>query len=60
MSMQMVKQHIGPLINAFVEQAANGSFPHGKVLLEMAGLYNNQLNLNIGQVHFSGDDALED
>ena len=40
MSESLVKQAIAPVINAFVREAQRGSFNHGKVLLEMAGLYN--------------------
>lgn len=39
MSMDMVRQHVGPVINAFLKEAKRGSFQHGKVLLEMAGVY---------------------
>lgn len=38
-SMDLVKQQVGPVINAFLREAKRGSFQHGKVLLEMAGLY---------------------
>ena len=40
LSESLVKQSIAPVINAFVREAQRGSFQHGKVLLEMAGLYN--------------------
>lgn len=40
LSESLVKQSIAPVINAFVREAKRGSFQHGKVLLEMAGLYN--------------------
>ena len=40
LSESIVKQSIAPVINAFVREAKRGSFNHGKVLLEMAGLYN--------------------
>ena len=40
LSESIVKQSIAPVINAFVREAKRGSFQHGKVLLEMAGLYN--------------------
>jgi hypothetical protein len=32
-------RHAAQVVNAFVKQATAGSFPHGKVLLEMAGIY---------------------
>lgn len=40
LSESIVQQSIAPVINAFVREAKRGSFNHGKVLLEMAGLYN--------------------
>lgn len=40
LSESLVKQSIAPLINTFIREAQRGSFQHGKVLLEMAGLYN--------------------
>lgn len=40
LSESLVKQSIAPVINAFIREAQRGSFNHGKVLLEMAGLYN--------------------
>lgn len=39
-SEELVKQSMAPVINAFIREAQRGSFQHGKVLLEMAGLYN--------------------
>ena len=38
-SIELVKQQVAPVINAFVQEAKRGSFQHGKVLLEMADLY---------------------
>ena len=38
-SADLAKKHLGPIMNAFVKQAISGSFQHGKVLLEMAGVY---------------------
>lgn len=38
-SIELVKQQVAPVINAFVAEAKRGSFQHGKVLLEMADLY---------------------
>lgn len=35
------------IMGAFVTKAKEGSFPHGKLLLEIAGIYNNESNLNI-------------
>ncbi|MGE5584067.1 MAG: phBC6A51 family helix-turn-helix protein [Bacillota bacterium] len=33
------ERHLGQVMNAFVKEATRGSFQHGKVLLEMAGVY---------------------
>ena len=38
-SRDLVRAAIGPVVNAFVRAAKEGSYPHGKVILEMAGLY---------------------
>lgn len=38
-SAALAKKHLGAVMNAFVRQATRGSFQHGKVLLEMAGVY---------------------
>ena len=41
-SKELIKQSVGPVINTFVREAQRGSFQHGKVILEMAGLYTEQ------------------
>lgn len=38
-SKDLALRHAGPVMNAFVREATRGSFQHGKVILEMAGLY---------------------
>lgn len=38
-SIELVNQQVAPVINAFVAEAKRGSFQHGKVLLEMGGVY---------------------
>lgn len=38
-SANLIKQSVGSVINTFIREAQRGSFQHGKVLLEMAGLY---------------------
>lgn len=35
------------IMGAFVMKAKEGSFSHGKLLLEIAGIYNNESNINI-------------
>lgn len=36
---ELSERHLGQVMNAFVKEATRGSFQHGKVLLEMAGVY---------------------
>ena len=43
----LVKDSIGPVINTFIAKAQEGSFQHGKVILEMSGLYNEKQDINI-------------
>lgn len=38
MSVALVKQALGPVINAMVHEAKKGSFTHGKLILDMAGI----------------------
>jgi hypothetical protein len=47
MSMDIVKQSIAPVLNAFVREAQRGSFQHGKALLEMAGIYDDEKKARI-------------
>jgi hypothetical protein len=46
-SKELVKHAIGPVINAFIKEAVRGSFPHGKVILEMAGLHTEKQDLQL-------------
>lgn len=39
-STELAKKYLGQVMNSFVKEATRGSFQHGKVLLEMAGAYN--------------------
>ena len=43
----LVREAVGPVINAFVKAAKEGSYPHGKVILEMAGLYAESKNVTL-------------
>ena len=45
-SVDLVKQSVAPIINTFVREAQRGSFQHGKILLDMAGMYNEKLRLS--------------
>jgi hypothetical protein len=48
----LIKQSIGPVVNTFVREALRGSFQHGKVILEMAGLYSEKSTLEVtGEVN---------
>lgn len=38
-SVDLVKQSVASVLNTFVREAQRGSFQHGKVVLEMAGMY---------------------
>jgi hypothetical protein len=60
-ALELAHHSIGPVINAFIEQATqNGSYQHGKVLLEMTGMHNDKMSLSISPVRFSGEDDLTD
>ncbi len=38
-SVDLVKQSVASVLNTFIREAQRGSFQHGKVILEMAGIY---------------------
>lgn len=38
-SAELAEQSISSVVNAFIKQAQRGSFQHGKLILEMAGVY---------------------
>lgn len=46
-SVDLVKQSVASVLNTFVREAQRGSFQHGKVLLEMAGVYTDKLDLTV-------------
>jgi hypothetical protein len=53
----LIKQAVGPVINTFVREALRGSFQHGKVILEMAGLYSEKSTLEVtGEVTLTAED----
>ncbi len=39
MSIRLAERVIGPVMATFADEAVRGSFQHGKVILEMAGVY---------------------
>lgn len=53
----LVKQSIGPIVNAFVEAAKRGEYQQGKVILEMAGLYNEKSSVDVS---VSGELQIQD
>ena len=56
-SRDLVDQSIAPVLNTFVREALRGSFPHGKVILEMAGLYSEKSTLEVtGEVTFTAEE----
>ena len=56
-SRALVDQSIAPVLNTFVREALRGSFQHGKVILEMAGLYSEKSILELtGEVTLSAED----
>ena len=46
-SQRLVSQAIIPLIHTFVKEALDGSFQHGKVLLEMADMYTEKKEVGV-------------
>ena len=42
-----MREAVGPVVNAFIKEAKDGSYPHGKVVLEMAGLYAESKNVTL-------------
>lgn len=43
----LVGESVIPIINAFKKQAEKGSFFHGKILLEMAGMYTEKQEIKV-------------
>jgi len=46
-SRALVDQSVAPVLNTFVREALRGSFQHGKVILEMAGLYSEKSQVDV-------------
>jgi hypothetical protein len=57
-AIDLVKQNVAPVLNTFIREAQRGSFQHGKILLEMAGVYvenakvehSGQINTNVDKL----------
>lgn len=59
-SLDLVKQSTASVINTFVREAQRGSFQHGKVILEMAGLYAEKSDLKVsGQIETTQSELSE-
>jgi len=48
----LVRQSIGPVINAVVREAIRGSYNHAKIILEMAGLYTDKIDVT-GEITYT-------
>lgn len=46
-SVDLVKQSVSSVLNTFIREAQRGSFQHGKVILEMAGIYTEKSDLKL-------------
>ncbi len=52
LTLDLVKGHVGQIVNTFVKCANDGSFQHGKVLLEMAEIYTEKQQHELtGDIH---------
>jgi hypothetical protein len=45
-SKELVDQSVASVINTFIREAQRGSFQHGKVILEMAGIYKDKIEIS--------------
>ncbi|MNW60860.1 hypothetical protein D3C74_388830 [compost metagenome] len=46
-SVDLVKQSVASVLNTFVREAQRGSFQHGKIVLEMAGIYTEKSDVKL-------------
>lgn len=46
-SVDLVKQSVASVLNTFVREAQRGSFQHGKIILEMAGVYTEKSDVKV-------------
>lgn len=51
----LVKQSLTPIVNAFITEAKKGSYNHGKILLEMGGLYTNKQEIDNINTNINND-----
>lgn len=59
-SMDIVKQSVAPVLNAFVREALRGSYQHGKLILNMAGLITEEQQARIDKLKADAAKARED
>lgn len=59
-SMDIVRQAVAPVLNAFVREALRGSFKHGKLILDMAGLVTEEQQARIDKLKVDATKANED
>jgi len=50
-SMNLVSSGVTDIIHAFMDKAKGGSFKHGKVLLEMAGMHSDSISIDNSTVN---------
>jgi len=66
LSVNLTIKAVAPMVNAFVKWGLNGSFQHGKVILEMADMYREKQQTELTGANggpivvFSGENKLED
>ena len=59
-SVDLVKQSVSSVLNTFIREAQRGSFQHGKVILEMAGLYAEKQDVKVtGQIETTKSELSE-
>jgi hypothetical protein len=46
-SIDLVKQSVSSVLNTFIREAQRGSFQHGRVILEMAGVYTEKSDVKV-------------
>lgn len=58
--MDIVRQAVAPVLNAFVREALRGSFKHGKLILDMAGLVTEEQQARTDKLKADAAKAKED
>lgn len=58
-ALELVKGSIVPIVNAAAKEAKSGSFQHSKLLLEMAGMHTDALNVS-GGIRVTMSDGVDD